>query len=135
MNYILPLLVCTYNNHHSYVLTFVLTHPYLRSFSGILLGLAYQAGINCKIRLPPIFQTILSATSTSTSTSTSASNLPNKNKMKNENRKYSRKILDLEDSKIIDIFTQTAGWILRQGLTSVYPEVGWTDKLYGILFY
>ena len=65
------------------------------------MGLAFRVGISCQINLPKDFQDVLSLSS------------------KRENNQQT----NVDKMTLSRTFTLTAAWALRQGLTTVYPEV------------
>ena len=87
---------------------------------GVLLGMAYKAGVSCRLDLPLIIQQILYSTSSSPpplSSSPSSISLPGKSKVAQRHQ------MKIKSDLFLDDFLCSAGWCLRLGITSIYPEV------------
>ena len=82
--------------------------------------MAYKAGVSCRLDLPLIIQQILYSTSSSPpplSSSPSSISLPGKSKVAQRHQ------MKIKSDLFLDDFLCSAGWCLRLGITSIYPEV------------
>lgn len=94
---------------------------------GVLLGMAYKAGISCRLDLPHVIQQILYSTSSSPPPFSSTPpplppppSISLSGKSKDTQKQQIRNKVDL----FFEDFLCSAGWCLRLGITTTYPEVG-----------
>ena len=116
-----------------FILIYILICSSFNAVVGVLLGMAYKAGISCRLDLPLIIQQILYSTSSSPPPFSCPPSSPSISLSGKSKRIQKREIKNKSDL-FFDDFVCSAGWCLRLGITTMYPEVGDQTRFYKYSF-